>query len=77
MSKSKLNQTFPTDLVNGNDELGFAAFGVDGFRYHFLRDTPFGPDGDFSHEGIVTRRASGTARTAPVGTSQDPTNAGE
>ena len=30
-------------------------FGVDGFRYHLLRDTPFGPDGDFSHEGMVAR----------------------
>jgi methionyl-tRNA synthetase len=30
-------------------------FGVDGFRYHLLRDTPFGPDGDFSHEGMVSR----------------------
>jgi methionyl-tRNA synthetase len=28
---------------------------VDGFRYHFLRDTPFGPDGDFSYEGMVAR----------------------
>ena len=30
-------------------------FGVDGFRYHFLRDTPFGPDGDFSYERMVDR----------------------
>jgi methionyl-tRNA synthetase len=30
-------------------------FGVDGFRYHLLRDTPFGPDGDFSYEGMVAR----------------------
>lgn len=30
-------------------------FGVDGFRYHLLRDTPFGPDGDFSHERMVAR----------------------
>ena len=30
-------------------------FGVDGFRYHLLRDTPFGPDGDFSYEGMVSR----------------------
>ena len=30
-------------------------FGVDGFRYHFLRDQPFGPDGDFSYEGMVAR----------------------
>ena len=37
----------PADLV--------ADFGVDGFRYHFLRDLPFGPDGDFSYEGMVAR----------------------
>src|SRR4029077_6384547 len=30
-------------------------FGVDGFRYHFLRDQAFGPDGDFSYEGMVAR----------------------
>ena len=47
MSKTSLNQIFPADLV--------ADFGVDGFRYHFLRDTPFGPDGDFSYEGMVNR----------------------
>jgi methionyl-tRNA synthetase len=32
-----------------------ADFGVDGFRYHFLRDNPFGPDGDFSYEAMVAR----------------------
>ena len=55
MSKTGLNQIFPADLVHGDDEKGFAAFGVDGFRYHFLRDNPFGPDGDFSYEGMVGR----------------------
>ncbi|MEY4130939.1 MAG: hypothetical protein RLZZ31_1063 [Actinomycetota bacterium] len=47
MSKTRLNQIFPADLVED--------FGVDGFRYHFLRDAPFGPDGDFSYEGMVSR----------------------
>jgi methionyl-tRNA synthetase len=47
MSKTRLNQIAPSELV--------ADFGVDGFRYHFLRDTPFGPDGDFSYEGMVAR----------------------
>jgi len=47
MSKTSLNQIAPADLV--------ADFGVDGYRYHFLRDVPFGPDGDFSHEGMVAR----------------------
>ncbi len=47
MSKTALNQIFPADLV--------ADFGVDGFRYHFLRENPFGPDGDFSYEAVVAR----------------------
>ncbi len=47
MSKTALNQIAPADLV--------PVFGVDGFRYHFLRDQPFGPDGDFSYEGMVAR----------------------
>jgi len=47
MSKTSLNQIAPADLV--------VDFGVDGFRYHFLRDVPFGPDGDFSHEAMVGR----------------------
>ena len=47
MSKSALNGIAPADLV--------AEFGVDGFRYHFLRDQQFGPDGDFSYEQMVAR----------------------
>ena len=47
MSKTALNQIAPADLV---DE-----FGVDGFRYHFLRDNAFGPDGEFSYERMVER----------------------
>jgi methionyl-tRNA synthetase len=47
MSKSALNQITPAELV--------PTFGVDGFRYHFLRDQAFGPDGDFSFEGMVAR----------------------
>jgi methionyl-tRNA synthetase len=47
MSKTALNQIAPADLVED--------FGVDGYRYHFLRDQPFGPDGDFSYEGMVAR----------------------
>ncbi|HTK17550.1 MAG TPA: methionine--tRNA ligase [Acidimicrobiia bacterium] len=47
MSKTKTNQIAPADLV--------ADFGVDGFRYHFITDQRFGPDGDFSYEGMVQR----------------------
>ncbi|MGH9268001.1 MAG: class I tRNA ligase family protein, partial [Acidimicrobiales bacterium] len=47
MSKTRLNQIHPADLV--------ATFGSDGFRYHFMRDQSFGPDGDFSYEAMVAR----------------------
>ncbi len=47
MSKTRLNQIAPADLV--------ADFGVDGFRYHFMADQRFGPDGDFSYEAMVSR----------------------
>jgi methionyl-tRNA synthetase len=47
MSKTRLNQISPADLVRD--------FGVDGTRYHLLADVAFGPDGDFSHEGVVAR----------------------
>ena len=47
MSKTKLNQIFPHDLI--------ADFGIDGYRYHFMADQRFGPDGDFSYEAMVTR----------------------
>jgi len=47
MSKSRANQIVPGDLV--------PTFGPDGYRYHFLRDVSFGPDGNFSWEGMVAR----------------------
>ena len=53
MSKTALNQIAPQDLL--------PTFGVDGFRYHFLRDQAFGPDGDFSYEGMVARYNSDLA----------------
>jgi methionyl-tRNA synthetase len=53
MSKSRLNQIFPADLV--------AEFGVDGYRYHFVADQRFGPDGDFSYEAMVARYNSDLA----------------
>ena len=53
MSKTAFNQISPADLVPD--------FGVDGFRYHFLRDQPFGPDGDFSYEAMVARYNSDLA----------------
>jgi methionyl-tRNA synthetase len=47
MSKTRLNQIAPADLV--------ADFGVDATRHHLLRDVAFGNDGDFSYEGMVAR----------------------
>jgi methionyl-tRNA synthetase len=47
MSKTRLNQIAPSDLVDD--------FGVDAYRYHFLRDVAFGNDGDFSYEGMLAR----------------------
>ncbi len=47
MSKTAFNQIAPADLV--------PEFGVDGVRYYFLRDQQFGPDGEFSYEGMVAR----------------------
>ena len=55
MSKSKLNGVSPRQLVEGDEEQGYVAFGVDGFRYHFLRDPAFGPDNDFSYEQMILR----------------------
>lgn len=47
MSKSNATQILPHELTE--------TFGVDGYRYHFLRDVSFGPDGNFSWEGMVAR----------------------
>ncbi len=43
----KLSEVVPSELADD--------FGTDAIRYHLLRDTPFGPDGEFSYEGIVAR----------------------
>jgi methionyl-tRNA synthetase len=61
MSKSKLNSVSPSQLVEGDDEAGYSAFGVDGYRYHFLRDPAFGPDSDFSYEQMLQRYNSDLA----------------
>jgi methionyl-tRNA synthetase len=47
MSKTQGNVVNPLDLI---DE-----FGVDGFRYYILAETPYGTDGDFTHEGLTSR----------------------
>jgi methionyl-tRNA synthetase len=50
MSKSKLTGIAPADITN--------FFGVDAFRYYFLRAIPFGTDGSFSWEDMVARYTS-------------------
>ena len=47
MSKSKGNAQTPASLVEN--------FGVDGYRYYFLRDVAFGQDGSISMESMVQR----------------------
>lgn len=47
MAKSLGNVVSPTDMVE--------AYGVDQVRYFFLREVPFGNDGNYSHEAIVNR----------------------
>jgi methionyl-tRNA synthetase len=47
MSKSLGNVVAPADLV--------ASYGVDPVRYFFMREVPFGQDGNYSHEAIVAR----------------------
>jgi methionyl-tRNA synthetase len=47
MSKSVGNVVSPASLV--------AAYGLDPVRYFFLREVPFGQDGNYSHEAIVNR----------------------
>ena len=47
MSKSVGNVVDPLELA--------ARYGVDQLRYFFLREIPFGQDGNYSHEAIVAR----------------------
>jgi methionyl-tRNA synthetase len=47
MSKSVGNVVGPRELVE--------AYGLDPVRYFFLREVPFGSDGNYSHEAIVAR----------------------
>jgi methionyl-tRNA synthetase len=50
MSKSKLTGISPSDITKD--------FGVDAFRYYFLRAIPFGTDGSFSWEDMAARYTS-------------------
>lgn len=50
MSKSKANKIAPSEITDH--------FGVDAFRYYFLRAIPFGADGSFSWEDMTARYTS-------------------
>ncbi len=47
MSKSKGNIIDPIEMVN--------KFGVDSYRYFLLREVPFGVDGSFSEDALISR----------------------
>jgi len=47
MSKSKGNIVNPLDVVS--------TYGVDAYRYFLLREVPFGLDGTFGEDGIISR----------------------
>jgi methionyl-tRNA synthetase len=47
MSKTKLTGIHPRELLD--------TFGVDGYRYYFLREVSFGQDGSFSWESMMAR----------------------
>jgi methionyl-tRNA synthetase len=47
LSKSNATQILPQELLE--------TFGPDGYRHHFLRDVSFGPDSNFSWEGMLER----------------------
>ena len=53
MSKTKLTGISPHDLI--------ATFGVDGYRYYFMREISFGQDGEFSWEAMAARYNSDLA----------------
>jgi methionyl-tRNA synthetase len=55
MAKSAANKIAPSQLVDGDPAAGLPVLGVDGVRHHFLHDQRFGPDGDLSVEGMVSR----------------------
>jgi methionyl-tRNA synthetase len=53
MSKSKGNVAYPEPIAR--------TVGVDALRYYLLRDVPFGQDGNFSHDALLTRYNSDLA----------------
>ena len=55
ISKSLGNYKDPREYIN--------AYGVDAVRYYALREVPFGSDGNFSEEALISRTNSDLANT--------------
>ncbi len=53
MSKSKGNVVYPTPIVK--------RYGVDALRYYLMREMPFGADGNYTNESMLTRLNSDLA----------------
>jgi methionyl-tRNA synthetase len=54
LSKTRIREQ-AINLTEISPEALTSDFGVDPIRYHLLRATPLGTDGEFSYEGIVSR----------------------
>jgi methionyl-tRNA synthetase len=61
LSKSMAGDDAPVKLTEITPASLTEEFGVDAVRYHLLRNTPLGTDGEFSMEGLTTRYNSDLA----------------
>jgi methionyl-tRNA synthetase len=67
LSKTRIREaagdagTEPINLTEISPEVLTSDFGIDPIRYHLLRATPLGTDGEFSYEGITARYNSDLA----------------
>ncbi|MHB8438476.1 MAG: methionine--tRNA ligase [Acidimicrobiales bacterium] len=61
LSKTRLKEIEPENVTQISPAALTEEFGVDAVRYHLLRDTPLGADGEFSLDGITARYNSDLA----------------